>query len=47
MISGANSELRNEDYAAIDDFIRSQGWSKADYIKKAYEIMRKNETRSY
>ena len=41
------AKLRNEDYAEIDQFIQSRGWSKADYVKKAYEIMRKNETRSY
>ena len=33
--------LRNEDYAEIDAFIRSRGWSKADFVKKAYELMTK------
>ena len=35
------AKLRNEDFAEIDEFIRSKGWSRADYIKKAYEIMTK------
>lgn len=35
-----NCRIRNEDYAEIDEFIQSRGWSKADYIKIAYEIMK-------
>ena len=37
------AKLRNEDYVEIDEFIQSRGWSKADYIKKAYEIMKENK----
>ncbi len=35
--------LRNEDYAKIDAFVQSNGWSRAEFIKKAYEIMKENE----
>lgn len=31
------ARLRNEDYAEIDDFIKSRGWSKAEFIKRAYD----------
>lgn len=30
--------LRNEDYAEIDAFIRSNGWSKAEFVKRAYQL---------
>lgn len=35
------AKLRNEDFAEIDALIQSKGWSRADFIKKAYEIMTK------
>lgn len=34
------AKLRNEDYGEIDDFIQSRGWSKADFVKKAYELLK-------
>lgn len=34
--------LRNEVYKEIDAYIQSKGWSKADFIKKAYETMKEN-----
>lgn len=37
-----NCRIRNEDYAEIDDFIQSRGWSKAEFVKKAYETMKEN-----
>lgn len=36
------TKLRNEDYAEIDEFIQSKGWSKADFVKKAYENLKEN-----
>ena len=39
-----NCRLRNEDAAEILEFIESQGWSKADFIKLAYDRM-KGETK--
>ena len=33
------AKLRNEDYAEIDAYIKSMGWSKAEFIKTAYAIM--------
>lgn len=36
------AKLRNEDYAEIDEFIQSRGWSKAEFVKKAYEIIKEN-----
>ena len=38
--------LRNEVYIEIDKYIQSHGWSKADFVKKAYEIMQKAESGS-
>lgn len=38
------AKLRNEDYAEIDEFIQSHGWSKAEFVKKAYEIMKETTT---
>jgi hypothetical protein len=32
--------MRNEDYAEIDAFIRSKGWSKAEFIKAAYAALK-------
>lgn len=34
--------LRNEVYKEIDAYIQSKCWSKADFVKKAYEIMKEN-----
>lgn len=36
------AKIRNEDYAEIDTFIQSKGWSRAEFIKKAYEVMKEN-----
>ena len=35
------ADIRIEDYAEIDAFVQSKGWSKADFIKAAYEILKK------
>lgn len=32
------ADLRNEDYAEINEYIQSRGWSKAEFIRKAYEM---------
>lgn len=37
------AKLRNEDFAEIDAFIQSKGWSRADFIKKAYEIIKERQ----
>ena len=34
--------MRNEDYAEIDAFIQSKGWSKAEFVKTAYELLKGN-----
>ena len=34
------ADIRIEDYAEIDAFIQSKGWSKADFIKVAYELLK-------
>ena len=34
------AKIRNEDYSEIDEFIQSRGWSKADFVKKAYELLK-------
>lgn len=39
-----NCRLRNEDFAEIDTYIQSMGWSRAEFIKKAYDIMSKAES---
>ena len=39
-----NVRLRNEDFAEITAFLESKGWSRADFIKKAYELMTKAES---
>lgn len=31
------ARIHNEDYAEIDSYIRSRGWSKAEFIKRAYD----------
>lgn len=37
------AKIRNEDYAEIDEFIQSKGWSKAEFVKRAYESMKENK----
>lgn len=37
------ADIRIEDYAEIDAFIQSKGWSKAEFIKAAYELLRESE----
>ena len=34
--------LRNEDYNEIDAFIQSKGWSKAEFVKTAYELLKRS-----
>lgn len=38
------AKIRNEDYAEIDEFIQSKGWSKAEFVKRAFEIMKENKS---
>lgn len=35
------AKIRNEEYAEINAFIQSKGWSKAEFIKTAYSMMTK------
>lgn len=35
--------LRKEEYAEVDNYIKSRGWSKAEFIKRAYEKMTEDE----
>lgn len=35
-----NCRIRNEDYAEIDAFIQSKGWSRAEFVKKAFELLK-------
>lgn len=37
------ADLRNEDYAEINEFIQSRGWSKADFIKAAFELLKESK----
>lgn len=37
------AKLRNEDFAEIHTYIQSKGWSRADFVKKAYQLMTKAE----
>lgn len=39
--------MRNEDYADIDAFIQSKGWSKSEFIKAAYAILSRKMTVYY
>lgn len=39
------ADLRNEDYAEINEFIQSKGWSKAEFIKTAFALMKEDETK--
>jgi hypothetical protein len=34
------TDLRNEDYAEIDEFCKKKGWSKAEFIREAYDQLR-------
>lgn len=34
------AKLRNEDYAEIDAFIQSKGWSRAEFVKKSFELLK-------
>jgi hypothetical protein len=36
------AKIRNEEYAEINAFIRSKGWSKADFVKAAYELLKES-----
>lgn len=36
-----NIKLRNEEAEEITAFLAEKGWSRAEFIKKAYEIMTK------
>lgn len=38
------ADIRIEDYDEIDAFIQSKGWSKAKFIKSAYDLL-KGETK--
>ena len=33
------AKLRIVDFTEITNFIRSQGWSRADFVKRAYEVL--------
>lgn len=37
------ARLRNEDYAEIDEFCKSKGWSKAEFVKAAYELLKESK----
>lgn len=34
------ADIRIEDYDEIDAFVQSKGWSKAEFVKKAYELLK-------
>lgn len=34
------ADIRIEEYAEIDAFIQSKGWSKAEFVKAAYELLK-------
>ena len=38
-----NVKLRNEDFDEINEFLTAKGWSRAGFVKKAYELMKKAE----
>lgn len=38
------ADIRIEDYDEINAFIQSKGWSKAEFVKTAYELL-KGETK--
>lgn len=35
-----NCRLRNDEAAEILEFIESKGWSKAEFVKAAYELLK-------
>lgn len=35
--------LRNEDYAEIDCYCKNKGWSKAEFLKRAFEKIKEGE----
>lgn len=35
-----NVRIRNEEAAEILEFIESRGWSKAEFVKVAYELLK-------
>lgn len=35
-----NCRLRNDEAAEILEFIHSRGWSKAEFVKAAYELLK-------
>lgn len=37
------ADIRIEDYDEIDAFVRSKGWSKAEFVRAAYELMKGGE----
>jgi hypothetical protein len=37
-----NIKLRNEDAEEITAFLDEKGWSRAEFIKKAYEVMKED-----
>lgn len=37
------ADIRIEDYDEIDAFIQSKGWSKAKFIKTAYELLKETK----
>ena len=38
-----NVRLRNEDFDEITAFLEEKGWSRAEFIRKAYEIIKAEE----
>lgn len=38
------AKLHNEDFAEIDALIQSKGWSRADFVKNAYKIMKEKQS---
>ena len=37
------ADLRIEDYNEIDAFVQSKGWSKAEFIREAYELLKETK----
>lgn len=35
-----NCRLRNDEAAEVLEFIQSKGWSKAEFVKAAYELLK-------
>lgn len=36
------ADIRIEDYDEINDFVQSKGWSKAKFVKVAYELLKES-----